>query len=93
MARLAPWPYPILAGWERRAVPPRADVILVSPAGPGRVLRAAFRRGDRLPAYVGWAQYERNLARLAANRARASSVLPGQIVDPDAPRLEHPRLG
>ena len=29
---------------------------------------------DRLPAYVTWAQYERNLARLRANRARADAV-------------------
>lgn len=34
------------------AFPPRGDVVLVSPAGPGRVLRAAFGRGDRLPGYV-----------------------------------------
>jgi len=29
---------------------------------------------DRCPAYVSWEQYERNQARLAANRARADSV-------------------
>jgi DNA invertase Pin-like site-specific DNA recombinase len=29
---------------------------------------------DRLPAYIPWAQYERNLARLRANRARADAV-------------------
>ncbi len=34
------------------AFPPGCDVVLVSPAGPGRVLRTAFRRGERLPAYV-----------------------------------------
>ena len=34
------------------AFPARGDVVLVSPSGPGRVLRAVFRRGDRLPAYV-----------------------------------------
>ena len=34
------------------AFPARADVVLVSPTGPGRVLRAAYRRGEKLPAYV-----------------------------------------
>ena len=34
------------------AFPARGDVALVSPTGPGRVLRAAFQRGERLPAYV-----------------------------------------
>jgi hypothetical protein len=29
---------------------------------------------DRCPAYLSWEQYERNQARLAANRARAASV-------------------
>ena len=29
---------------------------------------------DRCPAYISWEQYERNQARLAANRARAASV-------------------
>jgi hypothetical protein len=29
---------------------------------------------DRLPAYISWAQYERNLARLRANRARADAM-------------------
>jgi DNA invertase Pin-like site-specific DNA recombinase len=29
---------------------------------------------DRLPAYITWAQYERNLARLRANRARADAM-------------------
>jgi DNA invertase Pin-like site-specific DNA recombinase len=29
---------------------------------------------DRLPAYITWAQYERNLARLDANRARAETL-------------------
>jgi ketol-acid reductoisomerase len=32
--------------------PPGCDVVLVSPTGPGRVLRQAFERGARLPAYV-----------------------------------------
>jgi ketol-acid reductoisomerase len=34
------------------AFPARGDVVLVSPTGPGRVLREAYRRGERLPAYV-----------------------------------------
>jgi ketol-acid reductoisomerase len=34
------------------AFPARGDVVLVSPTGPGRVLRMAFQRGERLPAYV-----------------------------------------
>ena len=29
---------------------------------------------EHVPAYITWAQYERNLARLAANRARAETV-------------------
>ena len=32
--------------------PPAADVILVSPTAPGRVMRALARRGERLPAYL-----------------------------------------
>ncbi|TMQ56048.1 MAG: hypothetical protein E6K72_05665 [Candidatus Eisenbacteria bacterium] len=34
------------------AFPEHADVVLVSPTGPGRVLREAYTRGARLPAYV-----------------------------------------
>ncbi|HEY2954392.1 MAG TPA: ketol-acid reductoisomerase [Candidatus Eisenbacteria bacterium] len=34
------------------AFPARADVVLVSPTGPGRVLRETYRRGEKLPAYV-----------------------------------------
>jgi ketol-acid reductoisomerase len=34
------------------AIPERADVVLVAPTAPGRVLRSTFARGDRLPAYV-----------------------------------------
>ena len=29
---------------------------------------------DRLPAYITWEQYERNLARLRANQARADAI-------------------
>lgn len=32
--------------------PPASDVVLVAPLGPGRVLRNAHERGERLPAYV-----------------------------------------
>ncbi len=32
--------------------PPGADVVLVSPTGPGRVLRVRASRGERLPAYL-----------------------------------------
>ncbi|MGH7742738.1 MAG: ketol-acid reductoisomerase, partial [Candidatus Eiseniibacteriota bacterium] len=32
--------------------PRLCDVVLVSPTGPGRVLRQAFERGARLPAYI-----------------------------------------
>ncbi len=32
--------------------PQRSDVVLVSPTGPGRVLRDTYMRGRRLPAYV-----------------------------------------
>jgi ketol-acid reductoisomerase len=32
--------------------PAGADVVLVSPTAPGRVLRACFQRGERLPAYL-----------------------------------------
>ena len=32
--------------------PPGVDVVLVSPTGPGTVLKAAGARGERLPAYV-----------------------------------------
>ena len=34
------------------AMPPGADVVLVSPTGPGRVLRESFVRGEGLPAYL-----------------------------------------
>ena len=34
------------------AFPDRADVVLVSPTGPGRVLRLLVERGERLPAYL-----------------------------------------
>jgi len=34
------------------AFPERADVVLVSPTGPGRVLRATHERGETLPGYL-----------------------------------------
>ncbi len=34
------------------ALPPGSDVVLVSPTGPGRVLRALHQRGVPLPAYL-----------------------------------------
>jgi hypothetical protein len=33
--------------------------------------RSSLYSTNRVPAYITWAQYERNLARLEANRARA----------------------
>jgi ketol-acid reductoisomerase len=33
-------------------LPPRGNVVLVSPTGPGRVLRERFERGEGLPAYL-----------------------------------------
>ena len=33
-------------------LPELSDVVLVSPTGPGRVLRQSFERGAKLPAYV-----------------------------------------
>ena len=33
-------------------LPGRGDVVLVSPTGPGRVLRAMFERGETLPGYL-----------------------------------------
>ncbi len=71
--------HPIYAGayaYGRRPVDPRRQV-------PGR--RSSGRTAtaptdwvallrDRLPAYITWEQYERNLARLRANQARAEAV-------------------
>ncbi len=38
------------------ALPPDADVILVSPTGPGKILRERFLAGSGLPAYLAVAQ-------------------------------------
>ena len=37
-------------------LPPRGDVVLVSPTGPGRILRERFAAGHGLPAYLAVAQ-------------------------------------
>jgi DNA invertase Pin-like site-specific DNA recombinase len=71
--------HPIYAGayaYGRRQVDPR----MKQPGRPstGRVTRArqAYHvlLKDHVPAYITWAQYEQNLARLAANRARADTI-------------------
>jgi ketol-acid reductoisomerase len=36
--------------------PPRGDVVLVSPTGPGRILRERFQAGQGLPAYLAVAE-------------------------------------
>jgi ketol-acid reductoisomerase len=60
-------------------MPPRADVVLVSPTGPGRVLREVFVRGDGLPAYLAvhrdasgdaWSMAEAYATALGCARAR-----------------------
>src|SRR5215210_1284345 len=70
---------PIYAGayaYERRQVDPRRQ----RPGRPStgrRVLDPSewlVLLPDRLPAYITWEQYERNLARLRANQARADAV-------------------
>ena len=61
------------------ALPPRGDVVLVSPTGPGRVLRERFERGGGLPAYLAvhqdhggdaWALAEAYATALGCARAR-----------------------
>lgn len=61
------------------AFPARADVVLVAPTGPGRVLRQVYERGEGLPAYVAvhrdgtggaWALAERYADWLGCARAR-----------------------
>jgi ketol-acid reductoisomerase len=61
------------------AFPPDADVVLVSPTGPGRVLREVVARGGGLPAYLAvhrdasgkaWGLAERYAAALGCGRAR-----------------------
>jgi ketol-acid reductoisomerase len=59
--------------------PPGADVVLVSPTGPGRVLRSQFERGEGLPAYLAvhqdgtgraWARAEAYANAIGCGRAR-----------------------
>lgn len=61
------------------ALPAGADVVLVSPTGPGRVLRARYQAGQGLPAYLAvhrdasgaaWALAERYATALGSARAR-----------------------
>ena len=60
-------------------LPPRGDVVLVSPTGPGRVLRQRFEAGEGLPAYLAvhqdasggaWALAEAYAAAIGSARAR-----------------------
>jgi DNA invertase Pin-like site-specific DNA recombinase len=71
--------HPMYAGayaYGRRQIDPRKK----QPGRPstGRVThpRQAYHAllKDHVPAYITWAQYEQNLARLAANRARAEAI-------------------
>ena len=71
--------HPIYAGayaYGRRQVDPRKKQ--PGRPGTGRVTRArqAYHvlLKDHVPAYLTWAQYEQNLARLGANRARADTI-------------------
>lgn len=59
--------------------PAGADVVLVSPTGPGRVLRQLFERGEGLPAYLAvhqdgsgaaWSRAELYAGALGCGRAR-----------------------
>jgi ketol-acid reductoisomerase len=59
--------------------PAAADVVLVSPTGPGRVLRALYERGEGLPAYLAvhrdasgtaWDLAEAHAAAIGSARAR-----------------------
>jgi DNA invertase Pin-like site-specific DNA recombinase len=70
---------PIYAGayaYGRRQVDPRRQ----RPGRPSTGRRVIDPEGwlvllpDRLPAYITWEQYERNLARLRANQARADAI-------------------
>src|SRR5881396_1051822 len=65
--------------YEDLAFPARADVVLVSPTGPGRVLRELAIRGEGLPAYLAvhrdgsgraWDLAERYATALGCHRAR-----------------------
>lgn len=54
--------------------PKASDVVLVSPTGPGRVLRHAFTRGERLPGYVA---VHRDASGSAARTAQAYAAAIG----------------
>jgi hypothetical protein len=71
--------HPMYAGayvYGRRPVDPRRK--RAGQPDAGRVVAAPdawqVLRKDQLPAYISWAQYEQNLARLQANRARADTL-------------------
>jgi ketol-acid reductoisomerase len=60
-------------------LPDRSDVVLVSPTGPGRVLREVYTRGEGLPAYLAvhrdatggaWALAESYARGIGSHRAR-----------------------
>ena len=55
------------------AFPSRVSVALVSPTGPGRVLRHAYTRGERMPAYLAVDRDPAGTARATAE-AYASAV-------------------
>src|SRR5206468_3721566 len=65
--------------YSRLTLPPSVDVVLVSPTGPGRVLRERFVAGQGLPAYLAvaqdasgdaWSMAERYATALGCARAR-----------------------
>jgi DNA invertase Pin-like site-specific DNA recombinase len=71
--------HPMYAGayvYGRRPVDPRRKVAGRPDTGrvvvPSEEWQVLLR--DRVPAYISWAQYEQNLARLQANRARADTL-------------------
>ena len=98
---------PIYAGayaYGRRQVDPRT----AQPGRPGTGRRVIdpdewyVLLQDRCPAYISWAQYERHLARLKANQARAEEVgvarkgaalLAGLVVCAKCGRRLHVRYG
>ena len=71
--------HPLYAGayaYGRRQVDPRKQQ--AGRPSTGRVTRPRHAYHallkEHVPAYITWAQYERNLARIAANRARAETI-------------------
>ena len=72
--------------------PSGADVVLVSPTGPGRVLRQLYERGDGLPAYLAvhqdgtgtaWQRAERYANALGCGRARLLRTTVGEETEVD----------